>query len=210
MSQVCTTGSGHIRVLVCDDHPLARLGTVALCQLAGEDIEVVGETDNGAGAITLAETLVPDVILMDLQMPVMDGVAATQRIRGPRVIMLSSVDTDGDVFRALEAGAVAFLRKDVGADELGRAIREAFTEGAVTVASDRLGQVSTPPLSRLTEREIQVLELAAKGMTNFSIGSALAISTETVKTYLARASEKLGTVDRTSAVYEARRLGWLQ
>ena len=197
-----------VRVLIVDDHPVVREGLRGM--LAGEtDIEVVGEAGDGKEAIGLARHLLPDVVLMDLRMPGMDGVEATQRIaelNGPAVIVVTTYDTDHDILKAVEAGATGYLLKDTPRSELIRAIRAAAggaTVLAPVVAAKLLGRSRAPAHLELTARELEVLGLVAKGRTNSEIGQALYIGEATVKTHLLHAFAKLGVDDRTAAVTTA-------
>lgn len=197
-----------VHVLIVDDHPVVREGLRGM--LAGEtDIEVVGEAGDGKEAIGLARHLLPDVVLMDLRMPGMDGVEATQRIaelNGPAVIVVTTYDTDHDILKAVEAGATGYLLKDTPRSELIRAIRAAAggaTVLAPVVAAKLLGRSRAPAHLELTARELEVLGLVAKGRTNSEIGQALYIGEATVKTHLLHAFAKLGVDDRTAAVTTA-------
>ena len=197
-----------VHVLIVDDHPVVREGLRGM--LAGEtDIEVVGEAGDGKEAIGLARHLLPDVVLMDLRMPGMDGVEATQRIaelNGPAVIVVTTYDTDHDILKAVEAGATGYLLKDTPRSELIRAIRAAAggaTVLAPVVAAKLLGRNRAPAHLELTARELEVLGLVAKGRTNSEIGQALYIGEATVKTHLLHAFAKLGVDDRTAAVTTA-------
>jgi DNA-binding NarL/FixJ family response regulator len=204
-----------IRVVVVDDHPVVRSGLVGI--LDGEpDLEVVGEGSNGAEAIQLAQELEPDVILMDLRMPGTDGVAATQQIvklgrRAPKVLVVTTYDTDADILRAVEAGATGYLLKDAPIDTLLEGIHKA-ARGETVLAPDvatRLVGSMRSTAERLTARELEVLELVADGRTNNGIALRLHISEATVKTHLLRVFNKLGVNNRTEAITEARHRGWL-
>ena len=205
-----------VRVLVVDDHPLLRAGIVALVNHE-DGLDVIGEAGNGAEAVTLAEELRPDVVLMDLQMPVMDGATATARIAGsrpgaPRVLVLTTYDTDADILRAVEAGAAGYLLKDTDPEVLLRGIRAAAAGQTVLapgVATRLMNSVRSAD-ERLTARETEVLAAIAEGRTNAEAAASLFISDATVKTHLQRIYVKLGVDDRTGAVTEARRRGWLK
>lgn len=202
-----------IRLLVVDDHPVVRAGMVAVL---GEepDLEVVGEASNGAEALALVPRLTPDVVLMDLRMPVMDGAEATRRLAGtpdaPQVLVLTTYDTDADIVRAVEAGARGYLLKDAPTPVLTDAIRRAArgeTVLAPPVAARLADRLRTPTGPELTGREVEVLGLVARGLSNADIGRELFIGEATVKTHLIRAFAKLGVDDRTAAVAEAHRRG---
>lgn len=204
-----------IRLLVVDDHPVVRAGIVGL--LAGEpDLEVVGEAADGAQACDLAAALQPDVVLMDLRMPVMDGTTATERILAAtptvRVVVLTTYETDADILRAVEAGATGYLLKDTPRDDLVAAVR-AVAGGETALAPSvarRLVAGVRNAAERLTARELEVLAAVARGGSNAQIGVELFISEATVKTHLLRVFAKLGVDDRTRAVTVALERGILQ
>ena len=202
-----------IRVLIVDDHPVVRDGLRGM--LAGEaDFEVVGEAASGAEAVRLTERERPDVVLMDLQMPEVDGATATAEIarRFPRtrVLVLTTYDTDADILRAVEAGATGYLLKDAPRERLFPAIRSAArgeTVLAPAVASRLVNRMRVPAEEALTSREIEVLELVARGASNADAAAALFISEATVKTHLLHIFGKLGVDDRTAAVVRALQRG---
>jgi len=204
-----------IRLLVVDDHPVVRAGIVGL--LAGEpDLEVVGEAGDGAQACDLAAALQPDVVLMDLRMPVMDGTTATERILAAtptvRVVVLTTYETDADILRAVEAGATGYLLKDTPRDDLVAAVR-AVAGGETVLAPSvarRLVAGVRNAAERLTARELEVLAAVARGGSNAQIGVELFISEATVKTHLLRIFAKLGVDDRTRAVTVALERGILR
>jgi DNA-binding NarL/FixJ family response regulator len=204
-----------IRVVLADDHPVVREGLRGM--LAAEpDIEVVGECGNGADAVQLAADLGPDVVLMDLRMPGLDGAAATARIAGragaPAVLVVTTYDTDGDILRAVEAGATGYLLKDTPRRELADAIRAAArgeTVLAPPVAAKLVTRVRGPAPDALTPREVEVLGCVARGLSNVEVGQALFIGEATVKTHLLRVFDKLGVNDRTAAVTAAMAKGIL-
>lgn len=221
---VSATGTGApssaptVRVLVVDDHPVVRSGLVGML-MAEPDLVVVGEAGDGCEGVTLAHELGPDVVLMDLRMPVLDGVGATTEIlassapgaRRPRVVVLTTYETDTDILRAVEAGATGYLLKDTPRETLVAGIRAAArgeTVLAPTVAT-RLVTTVRGAGERLTAREAQVLALVARGLSNPAIGRELFISEATVKTHLLRAFAKLGVDDRTRAVTVAIERGIL-
>ena len=207
-----------IRVLVADDHAIVRKGIRAL--LATEaDIEVVGEAADGKEAVEKAERLRPDVVLMDLVMPEMDGIEATRRIttRQPetRILVLTSFAEDEKVFPALKAGALGYLLKDAGPEELVRAIRQVYCgESSLhpAIARKVLQELSRPPErpptpEPLTERELEVLRLIARGKSNREIAAELVISEATVRTHVSNILGKLQLTSRTQAALYALREG---
>lgn len=203
-----------IRVLLADDHPVVRSGLAGM--LAVEpDLEVVGEAGDGAQAVALAETLRPDIVLMDLRMPVLDGASATATITGTlpgvRVLVLTTYETDTDILRAVEAGATGYLLKDTPRDQLVAGVRAAARgESALSPSvARRLVQQVRGDAERLTAREQEVLAGVARGLSNAAIGRELFITEATVKTHLLRAFAKLGVDDRTRAVTVAIERGIL-
>ena len=212
-----------IRVLVADDHAIVRKGIRAL--LATEpDIEVAGEAENGQEAVAQAETLQPDVILMDLVMPEMDGIEAIRRItaRQPSasILVLTSFAADDKVFPAIKAGALGYLLKDSGPEELVQAIRQVYQgESSLhpTIARKLLQELSRPPepstapdsdlVDPLTEREVEVLRLVAQGQSNREIADQLIISEATVRTHVSNILSKLHLASRTQAALYALREG---
>lgn len=205
-----------LRVVVVDDHTVMRAGVVAL--LAPEPgIEVVGEADDGRAGVALVEELRPDLALLDLRMPVLDGVAATQRIvAGPsatRVLILTTYDTDTEIERAVEAGAIGYLLKDTSREQLVDAIRAAArgeTVLAPRVAQKLVAKMRRPAQAALTAREVDVLRAVADGLSNADIGKRLVIGEATVKTHLLRVFAKLDVSDRTRAVVVAMERGLLE
>ena len=204
------------KVLLVDDHPVVREGLRGMID-AEHDLSVVGEAGSGAEAVALAESLHPDVILMDLRMPDVDGVTATERILAvlprTRIVVVTTYESDSDILRAVEAGAAGYLLKDASRSELANAVRDAArgkTVLAPTVADRLVRFVRQPTSVTLSAREVEVLALVAKGQTNAAIGAELHISEATVKTHLLRAFNKLGVSDRTAAVTTAMSLGLLR
>ncbi|MBB5774243.1 response regulator [Nonomuraea jabiensis] len=200
-----------LRLLIADDHPIVRDGLRAA--LGGEpDLEIVGEAADGAEAVRLAAELEPDIVLMDLRMPGMDGVTAIRRLSGtgPRVLVLTTFDTD--VLPALEAGATGYLLKDAPPEELVRAVRATHrgeTVLAPAVAGRLAAALRKPTRGRLSKRELEVLRLVAGGATNKVAAASLFISEASVKTHLLHIYAKLDVRDRASAVAEAYRRGLL-
>ena len=205
-----------IRVLLVDDHPVVRVGLRGMLDMS-DDLHVIGEAASGDEALTLTATLSPDVVLMDLRMPGVDGAEATERIAarfpGVRVLVLTTYDTDEDILRAIEAGAAGYLLKDTPLAQLVAAIHAAARGESVLappVAARLADRRRTPPAEQLTPREVEVLGLVAQGLSNAEIGRVLFISEATVKTHLVRAFVKLGVSDRTAAVTAALSRGALR
>jgi DNA-binding NarL/FixJ family response regulator len=200
-----------IRVLLADDHQLVRAGLKSLLATA-PDVEVVGEAADGQQAVTLVAETDPDVVLMDLSMPVMDGVAATRAVRADhlstRVVVLSSFSDQARVRDAIAAGATGYVLKDCAPDELLSAIRAAADGQAPLdprVAGALLPRSDKPSVAEsLSQRELQVLRLASKGLANKQIGRSLGISERTVKVHLGNIFRRIGVADRTSAALWAR------
>ncbi|MEO5833929.1 MAG: response regulator transcription factor [Nakamurella sp.] len=204
-----------IRVLVVDDHPVVRGGLVAM--LDGQaDIVVVGTAEDGQQAVAAVTADPPDVVLMDLRMPRLDGAGATEQIAVShpevRVLVLTTYDTDADIVRAVGAGASGYLLKDAPLSTLMEAIRAAVrgeTVLAPPVAARLMSRMRTPPAEALTPREVEVLAAVARGLPNREIALALFIGEATVKTHLLRIFAKLGVDDRTRAVTVAMERGIL-
>jgi DNA-binding NarL/FixJ family response regulator len=215
-----------IRVLIADDHELMRNGLRAILD-AQQDIEVIGEAEHGAQAVENAIRLHPDVVIMDIRMPRLDGIEATKRLavqgeKRPKVLVLTTFDLDEYVYEALRAGAAGFLLKDTPPRQLAEAVRtiaagESLLAPAVT---KRLIEryVSRPPgdtarrerFAELTERELDVLQLITRGLSNAEIGARLFLSEATVKTHVTRILSKLGVRDRVQAVVLAYESGLVQ
>ncbi|GAA3549036.1 response regulator transcription factor [Kribbella ginsengisoli] len=207
--------SGPIKLLIADDHPVVRDGLSGMFA-RDPDFEVLGEAADGAEALALAKELRPDVILMDLRMPGMDGLTAITELAkqgsAARVLVLTTYDTDTYVVPAIEAGATGYLLKDAPRDELLRAVRAAAAGESVlspSVASRLVSRVRTPDAGPLTQREIEVLELVAAGNTNRETAVRLFISEATVKSHLLNLYLKLGVNDRAAAVAEGFKRGLL-
>lgn len=209
-----------IRVVVADDHPIVRSGIVALLQDA-DDIEVVGQASDGQTAVEVALAEHPDVVLMDLRMPDLDGDAATAEILavepGVRVLILTTYESDDQILAAIEAGATGYLLKAAPESEILAGVRAtargetalAPSAAAALVRRATGASVAAPAGPTLTPRELEVLRLVAQGNSNPAIGRTLFLSEATVKTHLGHVFEKLGVNDRTRAVTRAMELGLL-
>jgi DNA-binding NarL/FixJ family response regulator len=200
------SGGEVIRLLIVDDHPVVRDGLRGILE-SSPGFRVVGEAGDGAEAVTQAEALRPDVVLMDLRMPGTDGVTAIKRLveRGvtARILVLTTYDTDSDVLPAIEAGATGYLLKDCPRSELLRAVRAAARGEAVlspSVATRLFDQVRAPAREPLSNRELDVLALVARGSANREVAARLFISEATVKTHLLHIYAKFGVNDRAAAV----------
>jgi DNA-binding NarL/FixJ family response regulator len=214
-----------VRVVIADDQGMVRSGFTTLLN-SEPDIEVVGEAVNGQEAVARAVQLRPDVILMDVRMPVMDGLQATRQITamdgGPRVLVLTTFDLDDYVYQALRWGASGFLHQDASARELAEAVRvvaagDGLLSPSVTrrliAEFARMGAPRGPSrktLQNLTERETEVLALVARGLSNAEIAVRLVVAEQTVKTHVSRILMKLGLRDRTQAVVLAYETGVVQ
>ncbi|MBA8815383.1 DNA-binding NarL/FixJ family response regulator [Microbacterium halimionae] len=207
-----------IRLLIADDHPVVRAG---LAGLFGNEpgFDVVGQVADGAAAVKLAAETRPDVVLMDLRMPVLDGVAATAEIvalgaDAPRVLILTTYESDDQILSAIEAGAAGYLLKAAPQEEIVAGIRsvaQGQTALSPQVAARLVQRMRVPVASvSLTARETEVLRLVAQGQSNKRIGVELGIGESTVKTHLLRIFEKLGVTDRTRAVTLAMERGLLK
>jgi DNA-binding NarL/FixJ family response regulator len=205
-----------VRVLIADDHPVVRTGLRGM--LDGQrNFEVVGEAENGEEAVQLTQRLRPNVVLMDLRMPGLDGVTATTQIRDQypeaHVLVLTTSDAGADILRAVEAGATGYVLKDAPREELYKAIRAAAQGKPLLtpdVAVHLVERARWPSEEVLSGREIEVLELVAQGKGNRDIGGELWISEATVKSHLLRIYDKLGAADRASAVAAAMKRGILR
>jgi DNA-binding NarL/FixJ family response regulator len=192
-----------IRVLAVDDHAVVRTGLRTI--VANErDMTVVAEAGDGVGAVAMYEQFAPDVVLMDLRMPRMDGIAATRAIvaahADARVIALTSYEGDADIYRALDAGACGYLIKDMTGSDVVAAIRTAAAGKRVIPAPVAMRLAEFTPRVDLTPREVEVLGLAAKGLRNRDIARVIGRTEETVKVHLKHVMSKLGAADRTEAV----------
>jgi DNA-binding NarL/FixJ family response regulator len=212
---VIASGEQPIRLLIADDHPVVRDGLSGMFA-ADPDFSVVGEASDGSQALRLADAVRPDVILMDLRMPGMDGLTAiaelSRRGNPARVLVLTTYDTDSYVLPAIEAGATGYLLKDAPRDELLRAVRAAAAGQSVlapSVATRLMNRVRAPEPELLSHRELEVLGLVAAGTTNRETAARLFISEATVKTHLLHIYAKLGVTDRAAAVAEAFNRGLL-
>jgi NarL family two-component system response regulator LiaR len=205
-----------ITVMLIDDHRVVRQGLSDFLELQA-DIEIVGEASSGEEGVQLARELLPDVVLMDLVMPGIDGVETTRRIKAvspsTRVIVLTSFADDDKVFPAIKAGAISYLLKDISPEELAHAIRAAQRNEAVLhpeVAAKLMQEFSAPrpneaPVEQLTPREMDVLRLIAKGKSNKEIADTLIVSEKTIKTHVSNILSKLHLADRTQAAIYALR-----
>ncbi|WP_410675272.1 response regulator [Amycolatopsis sp. cmx-4-68] len=215
---------GPIRVLICEDQQLVRAGYVAVLG-AQPDMAVVGQAGNGRDALTEIGRLRPDVVVMDIQMPLLDGIEVTRRVSGPhtakpaKVLVVTTFNVGQYVYDALRAGASGFLLKDAPLDELAQGVRtvargESLLSPAVTRTligryADRIQPVAPAggPVDRLAPRELEVLKLIAGGLSNAEIAEELVLGAETVKTYVSRILTKLDLRDRVQAVVLAYRTG---
>jgi len=202
-----------IKILMADDHPVVRAGIRGMLETQ-PDLQVVAEAENGREAFEQVSKLKPDVVLMDLRMPEMDGVEAIGKIKEKypniNILVLTTYDTDADIVRAVEAGATGYLLKDAPREELFRAVRgtaKGETVLAPIVAARLMGKVRDHGEQALSAREIDVLMLVARGASNQDVAEKLHISTATVKSHLIQIYQKLGVSDRTAAVTTAIELG---
>jgi NarL family two-component system response regulator LiaR len=214
---------GKIKILLADDHVVVREGTRELLERE-EDMEVVAEAGDGEEAVRLAFSQCPDVAIMDISMPKLNGIEATKQIKAKHpataVLVLTAYDDDQYIFALLEAGAAGYLLKNVRSDELVEAVRAVHAGESVLhpmIARKVINRFARPKdehgekdsLNQLTEREMEVLKLAAKGMTNREIAQELVISVRTVQVHLTNIFGKIGVGSRTEAVLHALREGWL-
>jgi DNA-binding NarL/FixJ family response regulator len=208
-----------LRVVIADDQPMMRAGFKSVLQSAG-DITVVGEAENGEEAVSLARAQRPDVVLMDIRMPVMDGIEATRRLPDQRVLILTTFGLDEYIIDALRAGASGFLLKDAPTDDVLSAVRAVAAGDAVLSAAvtrqllDQVGRRLPAAVSRdarelagLTDREEEFLRMLAAGLSNAEIAAAMVVSEATVKSHVSRLLGKLGLRDRVQAVIYAYETG---
>ena len=211
-----------LRLLIVDDQPLMRAGFRAVLEATGE-MEVVAEAGDGIQALEAARTVRPDVVLMDIRMPNLDGIEAIKRLPNQRILVLTTFPMDEYIVEALRAGASGFITKDVPADELVRAVRVVGAGDALLTPEitrqllDRVARRLPAPVSyrgeavaELTDREREVLELLARGMSNAEIADALVVGEATVKTHVSNVLMKLGLRDRVQAVVLAYEIGLVQ
>ncbi len=207
-----------IRVMIVDDHNLVREGLKAVFE-QGDEVEVIGEAGSGEEAVEMASKLEPDVILMDINMPGMNGIQATRAIRDSnpdaKVVILTMLDQEGYVYEAVKAGATGYMLKHTSSDELVNAIKT-VNEGKALLHPDATAQLIKEFVNLadnkareygLSDREMEVLQLLSEGNTNKQIARSLWISEQTVKTHVAHIFDKLGTSDRTETVARALRSG---
>ena len=225
MVETTTAGTGAagdaIRVLICDDHALFRRGLTMVLE-SEEGVEVVGEAEDGADAVAKAEELAPDVVLMDVRMPRLSGIEATkaiaERVPTARILMLTVSDEEEDLYDAIKAGANGYLLKEISIEEVASAIRAVVNGQSLispsmasklltefTNLSKKADERQSVPTPRLTERELEVLKLAAQGLTNRDIAAELYISENTVKNHVRNILEKLHLHSRMEAVVYAVR-----
>lgn len=212
-----TSPSPPIRVMLVDDHTMVRRGLATFLQVF-DDLQLAGEAESGEAAIQLCAEILPDVVLMDMVMPDMDGAATTRAIRKQypqiQVIALTSFTEGALIKKVLEAGAIGYLLKDVSADDLARTIRAAHT-GRVTLSPEAaqalVEESNLPPLPGLdlTEREREVLALMIEGLNNVQIAGRLTVSPSTIKSHVSNILSKLGVASRTEAVTLALRSGMI-
>ena len=203
VNQASIDGAGRIRVLVADDHPVVRTGLAAV--IAQEhDLLLVGEAEDGERAVALFREHRPDVVVMDLRMPLMDGIQAIRTITAEfpaaRILAMTTYEGDADIRRALDAGARGYLLKDMLLSEVITAIRAVQRGERVIPAAVAMRLAEFPERSDLTEREIEILRLVARGLSNKEVAKAIGRMDETVKIHLKNTFTKLGVADRTEAV----------
>jgi len=206
-------GGARIRLLIAEDHTVVRDGLVAILQQE-RDMAVVAETGDGRQAVELWKKEQPDVTMMDLRMPGLDGVDAIYKIRAinpdAKIIILTTFDGEEDIYRGMQAGAKSYLLKDVGREEMCRSIREVHAGKTFVSATIAIKLVQRLPMEDLTPRELDVLRLLALGKPNKLIGAALSISEVTVKSHMQAIFRKLNVLSRTEAIAVATRRGLLR
>ncbi len=209
-------GARVIRVVVIDDHPVVREGIVALLAVE-DDIDVVGQAEDGAAAVSAASALQPDLVLMDLRMPGTNGIDATRRIvdagEEVRVLILTTYDDDAEIVAAIEAGAIGYVLKSIPMAELTAAVRAAAAGRSVMtpeVARKLARRAPEAAAPGLTQRELEILTMVAQGSTNSRIGNRLGIMESTVKSHLLSIFRKLGVSDRTGATTAALSAGLIR
>ena len=197
-----------IRVLVADDHAIVRMGLIALLAIDG-DIEVVGEAEDGAEAVRLAESTKPDVVVMDIMMPVMDGIDATaeivKRVPGAKVLVLTTSNSSDDYSRALAAGARGIVVKRAANMELLSSIRKVADEKTVMSPEARRLMQEDPPAPKFTDRQLGIIHSMMRGLTNHEIATQFNITPDCVKAHIKRVCNKIGAANRTEAVAIALR-----
>ena len=197
-----------IRVLVADDHAIVRMGLIALLAIDG-DIEVVGEAEDGAEAVKLAESTKPDVVIMDIMMPVMDGIDATaeivKRVPGTKVLVLTTSNSSDDYSRALAAGARGIVVKRAANMELLSSIRKVADEKTVMSPEARRLMQEDPPAPKFTDRQLGIIHSMMRGLTNHEIATQFNITPDCVKAHIKRVCNKIGAANRTEAVAIALR-----
>ena len=197
-----------IRVLVADDHAIVRMGLIALLAIDG-DIEVVGEAEDGAEAVKLAESTKPDVVIMDIMMPVMDGIDATaeivKRVPGAKVLVLTTSNSSDDYSRALAAGARGIVVKRAANMELLSSIRKVADEKTVMSPEARRLMQEDPPAPKFTDRQLGIIHSMMRGLTNHEIATQFNITPDCVKAHIKRVCNKIGAANRTEAVAIALR-----
>ena len=197
-----------IRVLVADDHAIVRMGLIALLAIDG-DIEVVGEAEDGKEAVKLAESTKPDVVIMDIMMPVMDGIDATaeivKRVPGAKVLVLTTSNSSDDYSRALAAGARGIVVKRAANMELLSSIRKVADEKTVMSPETRRLMQEDPPAPKFTDRQLGIIHSMMRGLTNHEIATQFNITPDCVKAHIKRVCNKIGAANRTEAVVIAIR-----
>ncbi|MFJ3857643.1 response regulator [Streptomyces sp. NPDC090085] len=223
MTASAPAGRPPLRIVVCDDERMVRTALRVILE-AEDDLEVVGEAATGAEVVPLVRTLAPDVVLMDVRMPEIDGIRATEQILAtmaepPRIVVVTTFENDAYVYEALRAGAVGFLLKRADPDELIGAVRLVargdsllFPAAVRSLAATRAAAgapAAAPWIARLTDREADVLRLMATGLSNHEVSERLGVGPQTVKTHVASVLAKTGSRDRTQAVIAAYEAGFI-